>query len=162
MTQAHDKTAPRAPRLADMLCFAVYGASQAFGRVYKTLLEPMGLTYSQFLVMLALFERDDRAVGACLVRDLGESLGLDSNTLTPLLKRMEQSGLLTRRRDPDDERQVRVRLTAKGEALRAPATEIPERLLARTGMSLAEVQDLHARVRRLDANLRAHAEGLRP
>ena len=104
--------APSDPKLDDFLCFAVYSASHAFNRLYKPLLDELGLTYPQYLVMVTLWERDDRTVG-----EIGERLFLESNTLTPLLKRMEAAGLVSRSRDPADERQVRLRLTAEGKGL---------------------------------------------
>ena len=93
-------------RLGEFLCFAVYSASHAFNRVYKPLLDELGLTYPQYLVMVLLWEQDDQTVGS-----LGEKLFLESSTLTPLLKRLEALGYVKRTRDPVDERQVRVRLT---------------------------------------------------
>src|SRR5271163_3736473 len=92
-------------RLANQLCFAVYSTAHALNRVYKPLLEPLSLTYPQYLVMLTLWEQDDVSV-----KDIGARLHLDSGTLTPLLKRLEQSGLVTRRRDSVDERHVRIEL----------------------------------------------------
>src|SRR5437879_6243363 len=100
---------PDAPKLDDFLCFAVYSANLAFHRVYKPLLDELGLTYPQYLVLVVLYEQDDQTVG-----DLGDKLFLDSSTLTPLLKRMEGVGYVTRQRDPEDERQVRIRLTPRG------------------------------------------------
>ncbi|MBN9268669.1 MAG: MarR family transcriptional regulator, partial [Mesorhizobium sp.] len=93
-------TAPT-PRLDQQLCFALYSASGLMTKLYRPLLDPLGLTYPQYLAMLALWERAPSTVG-----ELGEALGLDSATLTPLLKRMEAGGLVTRRRDPEDERRV--------------------------------------------------------
>src|SRR5258707_12339396 len=103
------KRAPKpeaALRLGEFLCFAVYSANHAFNRVYKPLLDELGLTYPQYLVMVLLWERDDQTVGS-----LGEKLFLESSTLTPLLKRLEASGYIRRTRDPDDERQERACLT---------------------------------------------------
>lgn len=117
------------PGLEDFICFAVYAAGHAFNRVYKPLLDRLGLTYPQFLVMVALWQRDDRTVGA-----LGEALSLESSTLTPLLKRLEATGRIARRRDPADERQVRVRLTEAGRALRQEAEAVPGCILAATGL----------------------------
>src|SRR3954462_14447282 len=108
MTKASPSTRPGnsqagdALRLDNQLCFAVYGAAHAFTRTYKPLLEPLGLTYPQYLVMIALWQKDGQTV-----RTLGDRLGLDSGTLSPLLKRLEQSGLVNRQRDREDERQVR-------------------------------------------------------
>ncbi len=103
------------------LCFALYAASHAMNRLYKPVLDPLGLTYTQYLVLLVLWERDD-----VTVKDLGARLFLDSGTLTPLLKRMEAAGTIRRRRDPGDERLVRVSLTAAGQALRAEAVRIQD------------------------------------
>lgn len=106
-------------QLDAQLCFAIYGAAHAFTRTYKPLLEPLGLTYPQYLVMIALWEEDDQPVKA-----IGERLGLDSGTLSPLLKRLEQSGLLARQRDKEDERQVRITLTDKGRDLKREAAGV--------------------------------------
>ena len=102
-----------APRLADFLCFAVYSANLAFGRAYKPILDELGLTYPQYIAIVALWEEEDQTVS-----HLGEKLFLESNTLTPILKKLESMGYLTRRRDPKDERQVRVNLTEAGRRLR--------------------------------------------
>ena len=102
-----------APRLADFLCFAVYSANLAFGRAYKPILDELGLTYPQYIAIVALWEEDDQTVSR-----LGGKLFLESNTLTPILKKLESMGYLTRRRDPKDERQVRVNLTEAGRHLR--------------------------------------------
>ena len=119
-----------APGLDALLCFAVYGAAHAFTRAYKPLLDPLGLTYPQYLTMLALWEEDDQKVKA-----LGDRVGLDSGTLSPLLKRLEQAGLVERRRDPEDERQVRITLTAKGLDLKAKSAEVTASIGAATGCS---------------------------
>jgi DNA-binding MarR family transcriptional regulator len=102
-----------APRLADFLCFAVYSANLAFGRAYRPILDQLGLTYPQYIAIVALWEEEDQTVS-----HLGEKLFLESNTLTPILKKLESMGYLTRRRDPRDERQVRVNLTEAGRRLR--------------------------------------------
>ena len=116
------------PTLEQHLCFALYRASRAMIRAYGPLLEPLGLTYAQYLVLLVLWEED-----AVSVRQLGERLSLDSATLTPLLKRLEAQGAVERRRDPDDERVVRVRLTKQGRALRAKCRDIPTAAACRLG-----------------------------
>lgn len=100
------------PKLANFLCFAIYSANLAFGRAYKPILDELGLTYTQYIALVALSEKDDQTVG-----ELGEKLFLESNTLTPILKKLEQIGLISRRRDPEDERQVRVSLTDAGSSL---------------------------------------------
>jgi DNA-binding MarR family transcriptional regulator len=99
-------------KLSNFLCFAVYSANLAFGRAYKPLLDALGLTYTQYIALVALGEEDDQTVGT-----LGEKLFLESNTLTPILKKMESLGYIERRRDPADERQVRVSLTPEGRRL---------------------------------------------
>jgi len=120
-----------APRTLDqMLCFAVYAASHAFTRFYKPRLDALDLTYPQYLVFLVLWEQDDITVKA-----LGEKLFLDSGTITPLIKRLEARGLVKRRRDEDDERQVRIRLTEDGRTLKAKAMAIPLAVMAGTGLS---------------------------
>jgi DNA-binding MarR family transcriptional regulator len=125
------------------LCFAIYSAGHAFNRIYKPLLGALGLTYPQYLVMLALWakdeESDDPTVGS-----LGDKLFLESSTLTPLLKRLEATGYLTRTRDPADERQVRVRLTEAGSGLREKARDIPRCILEASGLSIDAVRRLQA------------------
>ncbi|HEX2552586.1 MAG TPA: MarR family transcriptional regulator [Microvirga sp.] len=117
--------APAPPdRLGRMLCFAIYSAGHAFTRAYKPLLDPLGLTYPQYLVLLVLWDGDDLTV-----KEIGRRLFLDSGTLTPLLKRLQAAGLVRRTRDPRDERQVRVRLTERGRALEAEAAPIMAQLV---------------------------------
>ena len=126
-------------RLGEFLCFAVYSASHAFNRVYKPLLDELGLTYPQYLVMVLLWEQDDHTVGS-----LGEKLFLESSTLTPLLKRLEALGQVKRTRDPVDERQVRVRLTDKGRAMQEKAREIPDCILEASGLEIDELRRLQS------------------
>ena len=136
---------PRAPASSDetvqqldsQLCFALYSASLATTKVYKPLLKPWGLTYPQYLVMLALWEKDD-----CMVSELGERLFLDSGTLTPLLKRMEGAGWLQRQRDSADERRVRIVMTDAGRELRDKIADIPACLLQQSPCTLSELQAL--------------------
>lgn len=137
-------------RLEDQLCFAVYAAAHAFGHAYRPLLEPLGLTYPQYLVLLQLWERDDRSV-----RELGEALFLDSGTLTPMLKRMEAAGWLDRRRDTRDERVVRITLTPKGQGLQAQALSIPANLACSIDMEEAQFRRLLEELKQLAARLRA-------
>ncbi|SMQ70254.1 transcriptional regulator, MarR family [Devosia lucknowensis] len=118
-----------------MLCFAVYSAGHAFTRFYKPRLDALDLTYPQYLAFLVLWERDDITVKA-----LGDKLFLDSGTITPLLKRLEARGLVSRRRDEDDERQVRIRLTPEGLALKDKALAIPLAVIEGTGMTLAAAE----------------------
>ena len=117
-------------RLERQLCFALYSAANVTTRLYRPLLDPLGITYPQYLALMALWERAPRSVGA-----LGEALGLDSGTLTPLLKRLEAGGFVTRTRDAKDERRVLVDLTPAGRRLRERAAAIPETL--RCGLPLA-------------------------
>jgi DNA-binding MarR family transcriptional regulator len=109
-------TKTNAPQLADFLCFAVYSANLAFGKAYKPILDKLGLTYTQYIAIIALWEEDDQTVSG-----LGEKLFLESNTLTPILKKLEAMGYVHRARDAADERQVRVGLTPEGRALRESA-----------------------------------------
>ncbi|HEX5934139.1 MAG TPA: MarR family transcriptional regulator [Pseudorhizobium sp.] len=120
-----------------MLCFAIYGAAHAFNRAYKPLLDPLGLTYPQYLVMRTLWMEDDQTV-----KVIGERLGLDSGTLSPLLKRLEQAELVRRVRDRDDERQVRIMLTDKGRGLEAEAAGVMGAIGSAVGCSLDEAEAL--------------------
>jgi MarR family transcriptional regulator, organic hydroperoxide resistance regulator len=123
--------------LGNQLCFAVYSTAHAFNRVYKPLLDRLGLTYPQYLVMLALWERD-----GVPVKDIGERLFLDSGTLTPLLKRLEAAHLVKRTRSREDERQVLIALTSQGQALKEKARAVPPAILAASGCSLGELTAL--------------------
>ncbi|MGY4574781.1 DNA-binding MarR family transcriptional regulator [Bradyrhizobium sp. USDA 3256] len=126
--------ADQALRLDNQICFAVYSTAHAFNRVYKPLLDRLGLTYPQYLVMLALWERDDVAV-----KDLGERLFLDSGTLTPLLKRLEAAELIRRTRSTADERVVLIALTPQGHALREKAKAVPQSILAASDCTVGEL-----------------------
>jgi DNA-binding MarR family transcriptional regulator len=123
--------------LDSQVCFALYSGEKATTAAYRELLKPLGLTYAQYLVMLSLWEEDGQSVSA-----LGRRLGLDSGTLSPLLKRLEVAGRLQRRRDPADERVVGVHLTDDGAALRTEALSIPERFFARLGLEPDEAAEL--------------------
>jgi DNA-binding MarR family transcriptional regulator len=128
-------------RLGEFLCFAIYSASHAFNRVYKPLLDELGLTYPQYLAMVVLWEQDDQTVGS-----LCEKLLLESSTLTPVLKRLEALGHVKRTRDPVDERQVRVRLTEKGRALREKARGIPDCILEASGLGVDKLRRLQGQI----------------
>jgi DNA-binding MarR family transcriptional regulator len=121
----------------DMLCFALHSTAHAMHAAYVPLLQPLGLTYPQYLVLSALALQDKQTVG-----DLGATLRLESNTLTPLLKRMEAANWLTRRRSTQDERQVLVTLTTQGRTLAERAAEIPAAFAAATGLDLADLAQL--------------------
>lgn len=124
-------------RLDNQICFAVYSAAHAFNRVYKPLLDRLGLTYPQYLVMLVLWERD-----GVPLKDIGERLFLDSGTLTPLLKRLEAAQLVRRTRSTADERQVLIALTPQGLALKEKARAVPQSILAATACSVGELLSL--------------------
>lgn len=132
------KSATDAPLLlGNQLCFAVYSTAHAFTRAYKPLLDRLGLTYPQYLVMLVLWERD-----GVPVKDIGERLLLDSGTLTPLLKRLEAAHLVKRTRSSEDERQVLIALTSQGQALREKATAVPQAILAASACSVTELMTM--------------------
>jgi DNA-binding MarR family transcriptional regulator len=120
--------------LGNQLCFAIYSTAHAFNRVYKPLLDRLGLTYPQYLVMLVLWERDGLPV-----KDIGARLFLDSGTLTPLLKRLEAADLLKRTRSTEDERQVLIALTSRGHALWEKARAVPQAILAASDCSVSEL-----------------------
>jgi len=130
-----------APKLSDQLCFAAYSFTHALNRAYRPLLEPLGLTYPQYLVMLVLWEADGQTV-----KEIGERLRLDSGTLTPLLKRLETGGYVTRRRGREDERQVIVHLTDEGRALSEKAARVPVELGCAMGADWPEIADLRDRL----------------
>lgn len=135
-------------KLDEFLCFAVYSTGHAFNRVYKPLLDALGLTYPQYLAMVVLWQKDGLTVGA-----LGERLFLESNTLTPLLKRLEALGLVRRVRSAEDERQVNVHLTDKGRALREKAAGVPLCIQDATGLDADALARLTGELTRLRAAL---------
>ena len=128
-------------RLRRQLCFALYAASRSAVNLYRPVLEPLGLTYPQYLVLLVLWEHGDTSV-----KDLGAELMLDSGTLSPLLKRMESAGLVLRARRADDERSVRVSLTPHGRMLRRKVTAVPATIAAAAGLPEADLADLRDRL----------------
>src|SRR6266480_537049 len=136
--------------LGNQLCFAVYSTAHAFNRFYKPLLDRLGLTYPQYLVMLVLWEQD-----GVPVKDIGEKLFLDSGTLTPLLKRLEAAGLVKRTRSTEDERQVLVALTPQGQALKEKARGVPQSILAASECSVAELVALKSEIVTLRDRLNA-------
>ncbi|MFN7223278.1 MAG: MarR family winged helix-turn-helix transcriptional regulator [Paracoccaceae bacterium] len=136
--------------LPDMICFALYSATHAMQHVYKPLLDDLGLTYPQYLVLTALWETDIQTVGA-----LGRQVQLESNTLTPLLKRLEERGFVTRSRDGKDERQVNVSLTDAGQALKHRAAHIPECVLQKSGLSAEDLTHLRDQITTLRDHLRS-------
>jgi DNA-binding MarR family transcriptional regulator len=123
--------------LDQFLCFAIYSTSHAFNQFYRPVLEEIGLTYPQYVAMVSLWSKDDQTV-----KELGQALFLESNTLTPLLKRLEAMALVSRTRDPVDERQVRVRLTEAGRVLRERATKVPPCVAEALGIPVEQIQAL--------------------
>lgn len=143
--------APKAPQLADFLCFAVYSANLAYGRAYKPILDELGLTYTQWIIIVALWE-----AGSLSVKNLGERLFLESNTLTPILKKLEVDGYLERRRAPADERQVIITLTQAGRALREKGGQ--RTLVQATGLEPEEFALVQKAISRVRDNLLRHVE----
>ena len=141
-------------RLDLQLCFAVYTASNLLTRLYRPLLEPLGITYPQYLALMALWEHSPRTVG-----ELGEALGLDSGTLTPLLKRLEANGLVARKRAQEDERRVLVEPTPAGQKLRARAASIPKEMSCKLPLPFEQAAELRDSLKRLARDLRAQPEG---
>ncbi|MEK1930437.1 MAG: MarR family transcriptional regulator [Pararhizobium sp.] len=135
-------------KLDDFLCFAIYSAHHTLNRVYKPLLDAIGLTYTQYIAMVSLWEQDDQTVGS-----LGDKLFLESSTLTPVLKRLEALDLIVRTRDKTDERQVRVQLAASGRALRERAKTIPPCILEASGLEMDELARLKAEITMLRSSL---------
>jgi DNA-binding MarR family transcriptional regulator len=147
-----DPADPRNPRLADFLCFAIYSANLAYGRAYKPILEELGLTYTQYIAIVALWEQDNQTVSG-----LGEKLFLESNTLTPILKKLEGMGYLRRQRDPGDERQVLVSLTEAGRRLREKGLAM--NLVEASGLTREEFAKMQKGVVSLRNNLIRAAQG---
>ncbi|MBC3869121.1 MarR family winged helix-turn-helix transcriptional regulator [Undibacterium oligocarboniphilum] len=123
--------------LNNQFCFALYSASLALTKTYKPLLDKLGLTYPQYLVMLVLWEQND-----LLVKEIGSLLFLDSGTLTPLLKRLEAAGFIKRNRDASDERQVRITLTTQGKHIKKAAREVPLQIMCASGLQRDSVTGL--------------------
>ncbi|MFD1696879.1 MarR family winged helix-turn-helix transcriptional regulator [Roseibium aestuarii] len=138
----------RSVALDQFLCFSLYSANHAMTRVYRPLLQSLGLTYPQYLAMVVLWEKNDQLVG-----DIGARLHLESNTMTPLLKRLESLGLVSRERSQKDERQVRVKLTRKGHALKQKTNDFASCILAASGISVDALIDLQQRISELRDNL---------
>jgi DNA-binding MarR family transcriptional regulator len=130
--------------LDKQICFTLYNTSMAVTRLYKPMLDEMGITYPQYLVLSVLHETDGLTIGA-----IAERLSLESSTVTPPVKRLEQAGLVTRQRNDEDERQVQVRLTASGRRLVEKSNCLGEALVARAGMSLTELNALNRKVQAL-------------
>ncbi len=145
--------ADAALRLDRQLCFSVYAATRALEAAYRPLLAPFGLTYPQYLVLLVLLEEDRASV-----REIGARLHLDSGTLSPLLKRLEATGFVTRRRRASDERVVEIHLTAAGKRLERRLGQVPRALAACTGLTLPEIDRLRTELTTLTETLRIQPE----
>ncbi len=163
MPQPTSRRAPARPRtpgttpgieLSEMLCFDLYAASRAVTSVYRVLLVGLGVTYPQYLVLVVLWRE-----GPCQVKALAERLHLDYGTLTPLLRRMEAGGLITRRRRPEDERSVEITLTTAGSALEAPASELQPAIHAAFGLSREGAIDLQKTLRHVTDSAKRTAGG---
>jgi MarR family transcriptional regulator, organic hydroperoxide resistance regulator len=137
-------TQTKTGNLQNQLCFSVYSTSIAINRLYKPMLDPLGLTYPQYLVLGALWEEDSQSIGA-----IADRLALESSTITPLVKRLEQAGFVSRHRNSADERQVHVRLTQKGRDVRVKTHCLRDAMLAKSGMSEDEIIRLNQEVQRL-------------
>lgn len=144
-------------QLNEQVCFALYSASRAVTSLYRPILDELGLTYPQYLVMLVLWERE-----SMIVKDLGTALQLDTGTLSPLLKRMESNGLISRRRRQDDERSVDVTPTEHGWALQDRARSVPTRLVTALDLSGAELAELRDTLHRITATALDHLVGAGP
>ena len=140
--------------LDNQLCFSLYSASMAVSRTYKPLLDALGITYPQYLVLHVLWESDGRTVGA-----IADRLALESSTVTPLVKRLEAAGLVARARNPADERQVQVRLTERGHAIREQCSRLGEALVARSGMEIPDLAALNVKIQALRDALAKASQG---
>lgn len=140
--------------LDDQLCYAIYSAGIAIQRAYKPLLDGLGLTYPQYLVLNVLWREDQQTVGA-----IAEHLALESSTLTPLLKRLELAGLVQRTRNPDNERQVIVGLTTRGRELKLRAGCLGDSLLEASGQSVEQLVSLNGKVKKLRDSIYGHIGG---
>ena len=152
---------PGSTALASLLCFDVYAASRALTRAYRPLLEPLGLTYPQFLVMLSLWEAEERVAVSGIpltVGALGERLSLDSGTLSPLLKRLESVGLVARERSRQDEREVTVLLTEAGRALEARSAHVPGEITRLVGLTDRERLALQSTLRQMRVNVEGRVD----
>ncbi|WP_210212971.1 MULTISPECIES: MarR family winged helix-turn-helix transcriptional regulator [unclassified Mesorhizobium] len=140
-------------KLENFLCFSIYSAGHAFNQFYRPLLDEIGLTYPQYLAMVSLWSQDDQTV-----KEIGQALSLESNTLTPLLKRLEALQLISRTRDPKDERQVRIRLTQQGKSLKQQAKRVPACVAGALGFSADELKELQDKMLLVQQRLQRGAD----
>ncbi|HUT49783.1 MAG TPA: MarR family transcriptional regulator [Alphaproteobacteria bacterium] len=141
--------------LEKQLCFALYSASRAMTTAYRPILKSLGITYPQYLVFLLLWERDKLSP-----TEIGERLLLDSGTLSPMIKRMEKAGLVSRVRDIEDERSVRIVLTKKGRALRAQAVSVPDAIACKVNISIEQADRLRREINKVTRALQSSNEGV--
>ncbi|MGB6117231.1 MAG: MarR family transcriptional regulator [Mesorhizobium sp.] len=153
VTDRKDRAGARVLPLESQLCYSLYSTSMAVGRLYKPLLDELGITYPQYLVLNALWEKDGLTIGTIATR-----LALEPSTITPLVKRLEAATLVSRVRSAEDERSVRVHLTAQGDAMREQSRCLGEALFAKAGMSVADMVALNDNIRRLRAALTENAD----
>ncbi|WP_046228048.1 MarR family winged helix-turn-helix transcriptional regulator [Paenibacillus dauci] len=146
-TQSQEYPHPQL-KLDNQLCFAIYASSREMTKMYQPLLDHLGLTYSQYLVMLVLWEQQE-----CTVKELGNALYLDSGTLTPLLKRLEAAGLIIRKRSTEDERKVHITLTEAGWSLQQQAVSIPDDIKERTCINTDKLDELLLEFKQLLQNI---------
>jgi len=142
--------------LDDQLCFALYAASRAITARYRPMLDELGVTYPQYLVLMLLWEEDGQTVG-----QLGQRLALDSGTLSPLLKRLTSAGLVTRHRRADDERSVSVRLTDAGRALQAPARAVSANMIGALDLDTEQFDELRSQLRSITERVGTTPQGAR-
>ena len=135
------KSPYEALKLDNQLCFSLYSTSLAMSKMYKPLLETLGLTYPQYLIMLVLWEED-----GITATELGQRLGQDKGALSPVIKRLQAQGLIDRRRDPEDERRIHLQLTTAGRSMQKKAREIPAQVLCATGLNREAVRQLKAQI----------------
>jgi MarR family transcriptional regulator, organic hydroperoxide resistance regulator len=152
-TKGDTEQCGKAIHLRNQLCFSVYSTSIAINRLYKPILDPLGLTYPQYLVLAALWEEDGQSIGT-----IAERLALESSTITPLVKRLEAGGFVNRQRCSVDERQVHVRLTGEGRAVREKTFCLKEAMLEKTCMTEADIVRLNEDIQRLLRGLTKQAD----
>lgn len=140
-------------KLDNQLCFAIYALSREITRLYRPILLDIGLTYTQYIVMLVLWEQD-----AIALKDMGKKLNLDSGTLTPLLKKLESEGLIIRKRDEKDERNLLVYLTDKGRNLMGTAEEVPEKMACKIPLPMDEIVELRDKIKQIINQIEVNEE----
>ncbi|MFC7441758.1 MarR family winged helix-turn-helix transcriptional regulator [Laceyella putida] len=141
--------------LDNQLCFTIYACFREISRLYRPILDPLGITYTQYLALLALWERD-----GLTLKELGQRLYLDSGTLTPLMKKLESMGFITRKRSSEDERKVLIQLTEEGRKFKDIACQIPVKLVQQSGLTQEELSHLMGEARHLLARVQEASRGM--